>query len=124
VEIGLRLIRLRTATQKKNNPRPRSSSYPIKSTSCFDVVFTILNDKLLYFLSFYSGFAKTLAFLQILGSEKPFLSNMKQPRTVDELICRPNPKVKTFSHGKADSLNNRSCLTEDQNIFKYVGGSY
>jgi hypothetical protein len=40
----------------------------------FCVDFTLLNHKLLYFVSFYSGFVKSKAFLPILECKKPFLT--------------------------------------------------
>jgi hypothetical protein len=76
-------------------------------------------------VSYWSGFCQKQDILPILGSEKAFSSlKMKRPRTGEKLIYSPVPKVNTFKHRKGDGLKNNFNKTEEQNISKYVVGSY
>jgi hypothetical protein len=66
---------------------------------CFDVVFTLLNDNVFYFVTFCSGFVKKHGIFTDFRLKKSlFFPNMKWLRTGNELTCCPGQKVKTFSH--------------------------
>jgi hypothetical protein len=75
---------------------------------CYGVIYTLLNEKHLYFVSFCSGFVKNHGILTDFIVKMPFLIKYKTapPRTEDELICCPGPQVNTFLHRKDYSLKN------------------